>query len=127
MRELCITRTRRIGSFSVCADEYARAGSTRESSGARTISNRKRQAALVSNDPTDGPVAEELILEETALWYGNIVGIAHDKPVWTIKVAACLVLLRVRSIVEDVSSSLTVACGIKLIRTLRTTDVVNGL
>src|SRR6266850_2236122 len=55
---------------------------------ARAVGNRERQAALISDNPADGPATEELILEKAVLRNRKIVGITHDQAMRTIKITA---------------------------------------
>ncbi len=97
-----------------------------KSSASGAIKNRKRQSALIRDNSANSPATEQLIVEEAIPWYRNIVRIADHQPLRAIKVANRSAGQRQALIIKDVGASLAGARLVKLIRTLRATDIING-
>src|SRR5689334_3922591 len=122
-------RALRVGACDVtalAAERSSAAVGLTERATTRAVSDRERQAALISDDAADAPTLEDLVVPEIAVRNRQIVRVADHETMRPIEIAAGLVLERILLRVENVRSALAVTSDVQLVRAQRTADVVDG-
>src|SRR6266496_2600692 len=112
-------RPRRISTLGAGAGTAIRGRATAsltKRSSTRAISNRERQATLISNNAADGPAFEGLVVPEATARYRQVVRVTNRQTMRPVEITTGLVLERIVLGVEKIAAPLAGASDIQLVR-----------